>query len=108
MQFFFDSDTQFAQYIVYKKSCDNIRRPVKSKTKAKIFFNFAASNLAASDAPKGAKNTVNGTIQMNPIRLTKPYVPAGASIGVLPMTNIVSAPGNEIINPTAAAVPTAL
>ena len=85
-----------------------MRRPVNSNTRANIFFNFNASNLAASDAPTGANNTVSGTIQVKPIRLTKPNVPTGASVGVLPNTNMVSAPGSEMINPIAAAVPTAL
>jgi hypothetical protein len=76
--------------------------------KAKILFSFTASNFAANDAPKGANNTVNGTIQMKPNKLTKPKVPAGASVGVLPNVSIVSVPGNEIINPIAAAVPIAL
>ena len=86
----------------------NIRTPVKSKTKANIFLSFAASNLAAIEAPKGANNTVSGTIHTRAIRLTKPNVPVGASIGVVPNVSIVNAAGNEMINPMAAAVPTAL
>ena len=85
-----------------------MRRPVNNNIKAKTLFSFFASNLAANDAPTGANNTVSGTMQIKPIKLTKPNVPAGASFGVLPNNNIVNAPGNEIIKPIAAAVPTAL
>jgi len=92
----------------YRKSCTNIRKPVNSKTKEKILFSFTASNFSASDAPTGANNTVSGTIQRKPNRLTKPNVPAGASLGVLPKVSIVNVAGNEIINPIAEAVPTDL
>jgi hypothetical protein len=37
--------------------------------------------------------------------LTKPNVPAGASLGVLPKVSIVSVAGNEIINPKSAGSP---
>ena len=94
--------------LVYSASCNSIRTPVIKSTMAKIFFSIAASNLAAREAPTGANNTVSGTIQIKPIKFTKPKVPAGASVGVLPNSNIVNAPGKEIINPMAAAVPTAL
>ena len=47
-------------------------------------------------------------MQIKLARFTKPNVPAGASIGVVPNVSIVNAPGKEIINPIAAAVPTAL
>lgn len=79
-----------------------------SNTTAKIFLSFAASSFAASDAPTGANKTVKGTIQIKPTILTKPNVPAGASLGVLPNISMVSAPGKEMIRPIAAAVPTAL
>ena len=85
-----------------------MRKPVINSTQANIFFSLPASSFAANDAPTGANSTVSGTIHAKPNKLTKPNVPAGASIGVLPNINIVSAPGNEIINPIAAAVPTAL
>ena len=85
-----------------------MRKPVKSNTKEKILFSFTASNFVASDTPTGANNTVSGTIQIKPIKLTKPNVPAGASLGVPPKVSIVKVAGNEIINPIAAAVPTAL
>ena len=64
--------------------------------------------MAAIDAPIGAKMIVSGVIQRKPIKLTKPYVPIGASLGVLPNINMTSAPGKEIISPIAEAVPTAL
>ena len=88
--------------------CINIRRPVISNTTAKTFLSFTASSLVARDAPTGANSMVKGTIHRNPSKLTKPNVPAGASAGVLPNTSMVSAPGNEMIRPIAAAVPTAL
>ncbi len=89
----------------HNKSCTNIRKPVNSNTKEKILFSFTASNFAASDTPTGANNTVSGTIQRKPNRLTKPNVPAGASLGVLPKVSIVSVAGNEIINPKSAGSP---
>ena len=55
--------------------------PVISNTIEKIFLSFAASNLAASDAPTGANNTVKGTMHRNAMRLTSPKVPIGASVG---------------------------
>ena len=64
--------------------------------------------MAARVAPTGANNTVSGTIHTKPMIFTKPNVPAGASNGVLPINNMVRAPGKEIIKPMAAAVPTAL
>jgi len=95
--------------IYYKKNhCVSMRKPVMSSMIAKTFFSFAASNFAASEAPTGANRIVNGTMQRKAAKLTNPKVLAGASAGVLPKTNIVRAPGSEMIKPTAAAVPTAL
>ena len=79
-----------------------------SKTTAKTFLSLIGSSLAASEAPSGAQRTVRGTMQTRLARLTRPIVPAGASLGVLPSSNMVSAPGKEMISPIAAAVPTAL
>ena len=85
-----------------------MRTPVINNATENTFFSLLASNFAASDAPTGANNTVSGTIQIKPITFTKPKVPTGASPGVLPISNIVIAPGKEIIKPIAAALPTAL
>jgi hypothetical protein len=85
-----------------------MRRPVKSNTTAKTCFNLAAFNLEANDAPIGAKKTVKGAIQTKLIKLTKPNVPAGASVGVCAEIIIIITAGNAISNPIAEAVPTAL
>lgn len=86
----------------------SMRIPVMSNMMAKVFFNFSLFNLDPIDTPIGAHRAVSGVIQRNPMRLTSPNVPVGASIGVPPKTNMVSAPGREMMRPIAAAVPTAL
>jgi len=79
-----------------------------SSTTAKTFFNFSLFNFDPIFTPTGANNTVRGMMQRNPMRLTNPNVPAGASVGVVPKISMVRAPGREIMRPMAAAVPTAL
>jgi hypothetical protein len=66
------------------------------------------SSLADSEAPTGAKSNVSGTIKIKPIRITNPNVPAGISVGRLPSSSIINAPGKDMIRPIAAAIPTAL
>lgn len=89
-------------------SCINMRMPVMSNTMAKTFFNLALFSLEAINTPIGANKTVRGVMQRNPIRLTSPNVPVGASVGVFPNRSMVSAPGREMMRPIAEAVPTAL
>ena len=85
-----------------------MRMPVMSNTMAKTFFNLALFSLEPINTPRGADITVRGMMQRNPMKLTNPNVPAGASAGVVPKINMVSAPGREMMRPMAAAVPTAL
>ena len=55
--------------------------------------------------PIGANKIVSGIISIKAGRFTRPHVPSGASVGVVPILNKVITPGNAINKPNTAAVP---